>query len=108
MDYGFSIIIQKTRDFSMGLPAQTIANWPIRARSFILLFDINMLITLCFNRQLEEATEMSARLGQNSLGKNLKMFALQNFGILFGFLIMFILAVYEEKISLEPGGDHHH
>ena len=44
---------------------------------------------------------MSCRLGQNSLGKNLKMFALQNFGILFGFAIMFILAVYEEQISLE-------
>ena len=68
-----------------------------------------MLITLCFNRQLEEATEMSAKLGQNSLGKNLKTFALQNFGILLGFAIMFILAVYEEEITLESGGhDHHH
>ena len=44
---------------------------------------------------------MSARLGQSSLGKNLKLFALQNFGMLFGFAIMFILAVYEEQISLE-------
>lgn len=59
-----------------------------------------MFFTLWFNWQLEEATEMSARLGQDSLGKNLKMFALQNFAILFGFLIMFILAVYEEQISL--------
>jgi len=50
---------------------------------------------------LQEATEMSAKLGQNSLGKNLKMFALQNFATLFGFVIMFILAVYEEQISLE-------
>jgi len=54
-----------------------------------------------FDSQLEEATEMSANLGQNSIGKNLKMFALQNFGMLFGFTIMFILAVYEEQISLE-------
>ena len=60
-----------------------------------------LIITLCFNWQLEEATEMSAKLGQTSLGKNLKMFALQNFGMLFGFAIMFILAVYEEQISLE-------
>ena len=43
---------------------------------------------------------MSARIGQASIRKNLKAFALQNFGMVFGFLIMFILAVYEEEISV--------
>jgi len=62
---------------------------------------LNVFFTLSFNSQLEEATEMSARLGQNSIGKNLKMFALQNFGMLFGLTIMFILGVYEEQISLD-------
>ncbi|XP_020601794.1 zinc transporter ZIP14-like [Orbicella faveolata] len=60
-----------------------------------------MFVYISLVDMLQEATEMSAKLGQNSLGKNLKMFALQNFATLFGFVIMFILAVYEEQISLE-------
>jgi len=43
---------------------------------------------------------MSARIGQVSIWKNLKTFALQNFGMLFGFVIMFILGVYQNEISV--------
>ena len=50
--------------------------------------------------QLEEASEMSVKIGQNSVCKNLKTFALQNFGMLFGLTIMFILALYSGDISV--------
>ena len=50
--------------------------------------------------QLEEASEMSVKIGQNSVRKNLKTFALQNFGMLFGLTIMFILALYGGDISV--------
>lgn len=43
---------------------------------------------------------MSVKIGENSVCKNLKTFALQNFGMLFGFAIMFILALYGENISV--------
>ena len=64
---------------------------------------ITKLITLhgVLSSQLEEASEMSVKIGQSSVRKNLKTFALQNFGILFGFAIMFILALYGGDISVE-------
>ena len=43
---------------------------------------------------------MSVKIGQNSVSKNLKTFALQNFGMLFGLTIMFILALYGGDISV--------
>ena len=51
--------------------------------------------------QLEEATEMSVKLGAESIYKNLKTFALQNFGIVIGFTVMFILAQYGSYITVE-------
>ncbi|KAJ7381160.1 hypothetical protein OS493_004759 [Desmophyllum pertusum] len=58
-----------------------------------------MFIYISLVDMLEEASEMSARIGQDSIRKNLKTFALQNFGMLFGLLIMFILGVYKKKIK---------
>ena len=49
---------------------------------------------------MEEASEMSVKIGQSSIHKNLKTFALQNFGMIFGFVVMFILAQYGEEISV--------
>lgn len=43
---------------------------------------------------------MSVKIGQGSVRKNLKTFALQNFGMLFGIAIMFILALYGGDISV--------
>ena len=42
---------------------------------------------------------MSARIGQASIWKILKTFALQNFGMLFVFVVMFVLGVYKKQIS---------
>jgi len=43
---------------------------------------------------------MSVKIGEGSVWKNIKTFALQNFGMLFGFAIMFILALYAGDISV--------
>ena len=43
---------------------------------------------------------MSVKIGQSSVRKNLKTFALQNFGMCIGLVIMFILALYAENISV--------
>ena len=43
---------------------------------------------------------MSVKIGKNSVRKNLKTFALQNFGMLFGLTIMFFLALYGGDISV--------
>ena len=51
--------------------------------------------------QLPEACEMSAKIGERSIRRNIKAFALQNFGILLGFAIMLILALYGETISVK-------
>ena len=51
--------------------------------------------------QLPEACEMSANIGERSIRRNIKAFALQNFGILLGFAIMLILALYGETISVK-------
>ena len=59
------------------------------------------LLKICLSLQLEEACEMSVKLGKESVRKNLKAFALQNFGMLFGFAIMFVLAVYGGDISVQ-------
>ena len=50
--------------------------------------------------QLQEATEMSCKEGAGSLKKNLKTFALQNFGMIFGLMLMFVLALYSTSISV--------
>lgn len=50
--------------------------------------------------QLQEATEMSFKEGAGSISKSLKMFALQGFGMLLGFAIMFILAMYQNNIQI--------
>ncbi|KAL9979048.1 hypothetical protein ACROYT_G016640 [Oculina patagonica] len=59
-----------------------------------------MFVYISLVDMLAEASEMSARLGQASIRKNLKTFALQNFGMLFGFLLMSLLGVYKKKISV--------
>ena len=51
--------------------------------------------------QLAEACVMSANIGERSVRRNIKAFALQNFGILLGFAIMLILALYGETISVK-------
>jgi len=50
---------------------------------------------------LEEASEMSVKIGQISVRKNLKAFALQNCGMCLGIAVMFILALYGEDITVE-------
>ena len=59
-----------------------------------------MTTVIPFLLQLEEACEMSVKIGQGSVRKNIKAFALQNFGMLFGFTIMFILALYGGDIAI--------
>ncbi|KAL9979335.1 hypothetical protein ACROYT_G016985 [Oculina patagonica] len=59
-----------------------------------------MFVYISLVDMLAEASEMSARLGQASIRKNLKTFALQNFGMLFGFLLMSLLGVYKKQISV--------
>ena len=44
---------------------------------------------------------MSVKIGKSSICKNLKTFALQNFGMIFGFVVMFLLALYGGEISVE-------
>lgn len=43
---------------------------------------------------------MSVKIGQGSVRKSIKAFALQNFGMLFGFTIMFILAFFGGDIAI--------
>ena len=43
---------------------------------------------------------MSFKEGAGSLKKHLKTFALHNFGMIFGFMIMFVLSIYAKKISV--------
>ena len=43
---------------------------------------------------------MSVKAGEGSVKQNLKTFALQNFGMLFGFVVMFILALYGGNLSV--------
>jgi len=59
-----------------------------------------MFVYISLVDMLEEASEMSGRIGQVSIWKNLKTFALQKFGMLFGFVVMFILGVYKKQISV--------
>ena len=48
------------------------------------------------------AGRVGSRVGVlNGWKQNIKAFALQNFGILFGFAIMLILALYGETISVK-------
>ena len=72
-------------------------------RKIVLLKHKNLYFChnfIVLSLQLEEASEMSVKIGKNSVSKNLKTFALQNFGMLFGLALMFILAVYGEEISV--------
>ena len=50
--------------------------------------------------QMAEATEMSVKAGERSVRRNLQTFALQNFGMVFGFTVMFILALYGGNLSI--------
>ena len=43
---------------------------------------------------------MTFKEGAGSMKKQLKVFALQNFGMLFGLALMFILALYGGDISV--------
>ena len=58
MVYGFYMIIRKTRDFSVGLPAQQpTGDWPIRARALIwLLYKLtyNICLPLITNAQINK------------------------------------------------------
>lgn len=78
---------------------QRIGHLPVRVFSACLLA-FNSQLAFSFSVQLEEACEMSVKIGQGSVRKNLKTFALQNFGMLFGIAIMFILALYGGDISV--------
>ena len=44
---------------------------------------------------------MSVKIGRGSVCRQIKTFALQNFGMLFGFAVMFILALYAGEITVE-------
>lgn len=85
----------------LGLVIGLLLGYATSAVKWIYALAGGMFIYIALVDMLEEASEMSVKIGQNSIRKNLKTFALQNFGMIFGFAIMFILALYGEKISLE-------
>lgn len=72
----------------------------VKIAIFLSQFSSYWTVFIILSSQLEEASEMSVKIGQNSVRKNLKTFALQNFGMLFGLTIMFFLALYGGDISV--------
>ena len=72
----------------------------VKIANFLSQFSSYWTVFIILSSQLEEASEMSVKIGQNSVRKNLKTFALQNFGMLFGLTIMFFLALYGGDISV--------
>lgn len=84
----------------LGLIVGLLLGYATSAVKWIYALAGGMFIYIALVDMLEEASEMSVKIGQSSIRKNLKTFALQNFGMIFGFLVMFILAQYGEEISV--------
>ncbi|EDO47899.1 predicted protein, partial [Nematostella vectensis] len=59
-----------------------------------------MFLYISLVDMLPEANEMSCKEGKHSVWSNLKTFALQNSGMLVGFSIMLVLAIYAHDIEL--------
>ncbi|KAL9979336.1 hypothetical protein ACROYT_G016986 [Oculina patagonica] len=85
----------------LGLVIGLLLGYTTSAVKWIYALAGGMFIYIALVDMLEEACEMSVKIGQTSIRKNLKAFALQNFGMLFGLTIMFILALYSGNISVE-------
>lgn len=84
----------------LGLVIGLLLGYTTSAVKWIYATAGGMFIYIALVDMLEEACEMSVKIGQGSVRKNLKTFALQNFGMLFGIAIMFILALYGGDISV--------
>ncbi|XP_048580528.1 metal cation symporter ZIP14 isoform X2 [Nematostella vectensis] len=59
-----------------------------------------MFLYISLVDMLPEANEMSCKEGEHSVWSNLKTFAVQNSGMLVGFSIMLVLAIYAHDIEL--------
>lgn len=84
----------------LGLVIGLLLGYTTSAVKWIYALAGGMFVYIALVDMLEEACEMSVKIGEGSVWKNIKTFALQNFGMLFGFAIMFILALYGGDISI--------
>ncbi|XP_028519548.1 zinc transporter ZIP14 isoform X3 [Exaiptasia diaphana] len=84
----------------LGLVIGLLLGYSTSAVKWIYALAGGMFLYISLVDMLQEATEMSFKEGAGSLGKSIKMFALQGFGMLFGFAVMFILAMYQNNISI--------
>ncbi|CAH3142152.1 unnamed protein product [Porites evermanni] len=84
----------------LGLVIGLLLGYTTSAVKWIYAVAGGMFVYIALVDMLEEACEMSVKIGQGSIRKNIKAFALQNFGMLFGFTIMFILALYGGDIAI--------
>lgn len=85
----------------LGLIIGLLLGYSTSAVKWIYALAGGMFIYISLVDMLEEASEMSVKIGQISVTKNLKTFALQNCGMCLGIAIMFILALYGGDISVE-------
>ncbi|XP_031565148.1 zinc transporter ZIP14-like [Actinia tenebrosa] len=84
----------------IGLVVGLLLGYSTSAVKWIYALAGGMFLYISLVDMLQEATEISCKEGEGSIKKNLKTFALQSFGILFGFVVMLILALYAEGISI--------
>lgn len=85
----------------LGLIIGLLLGYSTSAVKWIYALAGGMFIYISLVDMLEEASEMSVKIGQISVRKNLKTFALQNCGMCLGIAIMFILALYGGDITVE-------
>ncbi|CAH3189728.1 unnamed protein product [Porites lobata] len=85
----------------LGLVIGLLLGYTTSAVTWIYALAGGLFVYIALVDMLPEACEMSAKIGERSIRRNIKAFALQNFGILLGFAIMLILALYGETISVK-------
>ncbi|XP_068721180.1 metal cation symporter ZIP14-like isoform X1 [Montipora capricornis] len=85
----------------VGLIIGLLLGYTTSAVKWIYALAGGMFIYIALVDMLEEACEMSVKIGKGSLRKNLKTFALQNGGMLLGIAIMFVLALYGGEIKVK-------
>ncbi|EDO47900.1 predicted protein, partial [Nematostella vectensis] len=84
----------------LGLVMGLLLGYATPAVKWIYALAAGMFIYISLVNMLQEATEMSVKEGEGSIKKNLKTFALQNVGMIIGFAVMFILAIYGPEIRI--------
>ncbi|XP_001629423.3 metal cation symporter ZIP14 isoform X2 [Nematostella vectensis] len=84
----------------VGMAIGLLLGYTTHAVKWIYALAGGMFVYIALVAMLPEVNQMSMRAGQGSVRKNLKVFAMQNVGMICGFIIMFVLAMYQSQITL--------